>query len=226
MITASMGADLDFEDVAVGRAGDFFQWFAATGTALLLFGQGAGFVAGGEMIVVTSAMPFAAWLLPALASLGVVGGVGIGLGRRGGFGFSSIATAFQFADFPLQTLHVFLQIRFTLDGAVMEGPPIVGLQTQLEELEPATAQDREGAKKEPSESAKASPQQGKEVWFEINQSRTDMKQRSLLRGPRNQGKRLFGIHAPKSYAPKRAQNEPKQRISGKTVNKLGKLYAR
>ncbi len=61
--------------------------------------------------------------LAAFACLGVVGSGGMGLGRRGSFGYLCIETAFQFADFPLKTLHVFLQIRFTLDGAVMEGSP-------------------------------------------------------------------------------------------------------
>jgi len=135
MIASSMGADVDFKDIAVGSAGDFLPGIAATGTALLIIGEGDGFVTGVEMIVVASAMPLAAWLLSTFAFLAAgTGGGWLGLGGGGRFGFSSIETAFQFADFALEALNVFFQIGFALDGALMLGSPKMGLLTQFDKL--------------------------------------------------------------------------------------------
>ena len=66
MITAAMGTDVDFEDIAIGGAGDFLKRFTATGTGLLVVGQHAVFVRGRQMIVIASAMPGAALLLSTL----------------------------------------------------------------------------------------------------------------------------------------------------------------
>lgn len=70
MIAAAMGVDVDFEDVAVGAAGDFLKRLATRGTAALLGGQNARFVGGGQLIVVASAMALAAGLLSAGTPLG------------------------------------------------------------------------------------------------------------------------------------------------------------
>ena len=110
------------------------------------------------MIVVASAMPLAAWLLSAFAFLGGgIGGGRMGLSGGGRFGFSSIETAFQFANFALEALKVLFQIGFALDGTLMLGTPKMGLLTQFDELRPAATQEYESEKKEPSELAKASP---------------------------------------------------------------------
>ena len=103
MIAAAMSFDVDFEDVAVGGAGDFHKRLAATGTTSLVGGQSAVFVLGRQMIVVASAMPLAATLLSARAFGALVGrDLGIGLMGGSGFGFASVETAFQFADFRLE----------------------------------------------------------------------------------------------------------------------------
>jgi hypothetical protein len=65
MIASAMGADLDFEDVAVGGAGNFLEGLAAAKAALLVGGQHAGFVFDGEMLVRSSARAFVARLLTA-----------------------------------------------------------------------------------------------------------------------------------------------------------------
>jgi hypothetical protein len=65
MIPAPMSADFDFEDVAIGRAGDFLKWFAATRTTFLVIGQGAVFIRDRQMFVVASTMALAAALLSA-----------------------------------------------------------------------------------------------------------------------------------------------------------------
>ena len=65
MIAAAMGANLDLDDLAVGRAGDVLVRFAAAGATSLVGGQRTGFVAGRQVIVVASAMAFAAGLLAA-----------------------------------------------------------------------------------------------------------------------------------------------------------------
>ncbi len=78
-----MGTDLDFEDVAVGGAGNFLERLVTSGTAFLVVGQVAVFMGGGQMIVVASAMAFAAALLAA-ATFGLAGGGlvrGLGRGR-------------------------------------------------------------------------------------------------------------------------------------------------
>jgi hypothetical protein len=41
MIAATMGADLDFQNVAIGSAGDFLKRLLAIGAASLLGGQSA-----------------------------------------------------------------------------------------------------------------------------------------------------------------------------------------
>jgi hypothetical protein len=127
MITAPVGADFDFEDVAVGGAGDFRTRLAATRTTLLFLGQNAHFVLGVQVIVIASAMPFAAWLLSAFACL-LVGG-GCGRGRRRRFGFSSEETLFPFPDFALEVTNLLGPIGFALDGPLMLSLPIIRLLT-------------------------------------------------------------------------------------------------
>jgi hypothetical protein len=132
----------------------------AISTTLLVFGQGDVFVFGGQMIVITSAMPLAAWLLSTRTFLNFdvgIFGIGLGLGGGGGFGFSSIEPAFEFPNYPLEAMNFFFGNGFTLDGTLMLSPPIVRLQTQFDELNPCTPYSGEGEKKEASESAKASP---------------------------------------------------------------------
>jgi hypothetical protein len=85
MIAASMGADLDFEDVAVGRAGNFLERLMASGTALLVVGQVTRLMGGGQMIVVASAMAPATALLAAGTFWLAGGGLVRGLGRGGSF---------------------------------------------------------------------------------------------------------------------------------------------
>jgi len=162
MITAAMGSDVDFEDVAIGGAGDFLEGCAATGTDLLVVGQDAVFVRGVKMIVIASAMPIAAALLSTFAWRAIVGRVcGIGicgrLGRGGSFGSPSVETPFQLADFSSELMNPLLQINFALDGTLMLGPPKVGLLTKFDDLEPQPTQQGEREKEEGSEFAKASP---------------------------------------------------------------------
>jgi hypothetical protein len=161
MIASAMGSDVDFEDVAIAGAGDFLEGIAATGTGLLVRGQDAVFVRGVEMIVIASAVPTAATLLPAFAwgAVGWRGGIRIRgtLGRGGGFGFSSEETAFQFADMTLVVPNLFLQISFALDGPPMLGAPKVGLLSKVDDLEPLPTQQGERQKKERSEFAKTLP---------------------------------------------------------------------
>src|ERR1700733_4786951 len=112
------------------------------------------------MIVLASAMAVAARLLSAFAQCAVVDrGVGIchRLGRRGRFGFASEQTAFPFADFALEVLKLFLQSGFALDGALMLGSPIVGLQTKFAELKPQPTQKYQSEKEEGGELAKTLP---------------------------------------------------------------------
>ena len=131
MITASMGLHFDFEDFAIGTAWNFHPRLATIGTALLVFGQGDVFVFGRQMIVIASAMPLAAWLLPPCAFLDFDVGVfriGLGLSRGRGLRFSSIETPFQFANFPLEAMDFFFAKGFALDSALMLSTPIVRLQ--------------------------------------------------------------------------------------------------
>src|SRR6202044_2380898 len=107
---------------------------------LLVRGQRAVFVGGGEMIVLASAMPLAAVLLSAWARCAFVAPcccswVVRGLARGGSFGFASEETTFPFADFALEMMDLLLQSGFALDGALMLGPPKVGLLTQVDDLE-------------------------------------------------------------------------------------------
>ena len=138
LIAAPMGADLDFENVAIGGAGDFLKRFAASGTALLVLGQNAVLGRGRQVIVAASSVPLAAWLLSARTFLAVAiiargRRLGLRLGRGGSFRFSSVETTLQFADFRLEALNLFLQVSFTqggtLDGSLMLGSVIVGLET-------------------------------------------------------------------------------------------------
>src|SRR5208282_5508116 len=132
VIAAAMGANFDFQDVAVGGAGNFLERLAAIGTALLVVGQRTVFVRGGQVVVCSSAMALTAPLLSTRTpwSFSRRGrGIGWRLGRGGGFGFASEQPAFQLADFTLKVLDLLLQLGFTLDGPLMPGPPIVGLHT-------------------------------------------------------------------------------------------------
>src|ERR1700677_2008779 len=65
MIKAPMSTHIDFENVAILGARDFLVSFATIGTTPLVLGQGAGFLGGGQMIVIASAMSLAASLLTA-----------------------------------------------------------------------------------------------------------------------------------------------------------------
>ena len=65
MIDAAMGLHFDFEEDAVGGAGDFLERFATLRAAALIFGQIAGLVARGKMIVIASSVSGAAGLLSA-----------------------------------------------------------------------------------------------------------------------------------------------------------------
>ena len=73
MIASAIAADVDFEDVTVGGAGDFLEGTLTSGTAFVLVGQSAVFIVGGQMIVVTSAMALAAALLSTRTFFLVVG---------------------------------------------------------------------------------------------------------------------------------------------------------
>jgi hypothetical protein len=162
MITAAMGSDVDFEDVAIGGAGDFLEGCAATGTGLLVVGQDAVFVRRVKMIVIAPAMPIAAALLSTFAWRAMVGRVwGIGicgrLARGGRFGSPSVETPFQLADFSAELMNPLLQISFALDGTLMLGPPKVSLLTKFDDLEPQPTQQGEREKEEGSEFAKTSP---------------------------------------------------------------------
>ena len=128
MIATAMGADIDFEDVAVGGAGDFFERFAALATRFLRIGQIVRFVGGGQMVVVASAMAFAAGLLAALAFRFVVWIIGIGRLRGGrGFGFSTEESAFEFAELAFEKLDSIFALGLALDGPLMLGLPVVRL---------------------------------------------------------------------------------------------------
>ena len=65
MIDAAMGLYFDFEENAVGGAGDFLERFATLRTTALILGQIAGLVARGKMIVIASSVPGASRLLSA-----------------------------------------------------------------------------------------------------------------------------------------------------------------
>ena len=54
-------------------------------------------------------------------------------------------------------MNLFLQIGFALDGPLMLGSPIVGLQPQFDDLEVQPAQQRERNKKGDREPPKAFP---------------------------------------------------------------------
>ena len=89
------------------------------------------------MLVMASAMPFAARLLPAFTWRLAVVVMGIGrLGGGGGFGFSSVKAAFQLPEFTFQELHFFFPLGLALDGTLMLGLPVVRLQTEFNELLP------------------------------------------------------------------------------------------
>lgn len=210
MIAATMGANVDFEDVAIGRARNFLQRFAALGATFVLLGQIANFVGGGQMIVIASAMPFAASLLAALARwLVVVGIVGIGFRLRGGggFGFSPEEPAFPFTDFPLELLHLGREIRLALDGALVHRLPIVGLAAQVDELAPQLVDRQQGNPKEENQLAETMPQKSKRVRGRLvlriridNEARRNRDKRTLLRRKENQGIGGVTVHAPKWYA--------------------------
>jgi hypothetical protein len=235
VIAAAMGANIDFQDIAIGAAGNFLIRLAAIGTAVLIVGQRAVFVRGGQVIVRASAMSLATGLLSTATTRGFLGrGVGIGrrLGHGGSFGFAAEEATFQLADFTLQEMVVLLQLGFALDGPSMLCPPKIGLQTQFDELQPQAPQQQSSEKEEPSEFAKASPQQGQEVWFRIvgkvkadDRRRGDVDQRSLLRGQTNQ--RIGGdIHAPPMVGREMAPICGKLTEKPKKATKPGKLYGR
>jgi hypothetical protein len=136
VIAAAMSADVDFEDVAIGGAGNLLQRLAALSTRFLGLGQIARFVGSGEMLVIASTMPFAARLLPALAWRLVVGAIGIGRLGGGGFGFTSVDAAFQLAEFRFSEFDLFFPLVRALDGTLMLGLPIVRLLTEFNELLP------------------------------------------------------------------------------------------
>ena len=161
--------------------------------------------------MIASAMPLAAALLSALAWLAVLGrvfcmGIGRRLGRGGSFGFTSEETTFPFADFALEVMNLFLQSGFALDGALMLGPPKVGLLTKFDDLEPQPTQQHESNKKEGRECAEASPQESKdgtEVRLGIvgcieidDQLCRDGEKRPLLGWKTNQGIGFINVHAP------------------------------
>ncbi len=54
-------------------------------------------------------------------------------------------------------MNLFLPIGLTLDGPLMLGPPIVGLQTKFDDLAPAAPQKPESQKKEEGEFTEAAP---------------------------------------------------------------------
>ncbi len=152
------------------------------------------------MVVMASAMPFAAGLLPTCAWRLVVVAMRIGrLGGGGGFGFSSVASAFQLPEFRLQELHLFFPFGLALDGTLMLGLPVVRLQAQFDELSPQmTAEDQE-QNEEKGELAKTSPepdQDSTKVGLRIveNNRRGDRAQRSLL-GSKNNQRKGIGVHA-------------------------------
>jgi hypothetical protein len=192
-----MGADVDFEDVAIGGAGDFLQRFAALSAASVGIGQSANFIAARQMLVMASAMPFAAWLLPAFAwrlvVAVVIAVVGVVVGRGGGFGFSAVESAFQLPELAFQELYFFFPFGLALDGTLMLGSPVVGLQPQFEELSPQrTAVDPE-QNKENGKFAKASPEPDQGVTkirlgiVENNNRCSDRSQRSMLGWKNHQG---------------------------------------
>ena len=105
VIAPAMGTHLDLEDVAVTGAGNLFKGRAAIGTALLLVRQTAIFVAGGQLIVLASAVAFAAWLLTASTKWRVRGpdfAPARWPGCRGGFGLAAEEPAFQLTDFAAE----------------------------------------------------------------------------------------------------------------------------
>src|SRR5712691_3664096 len=116
VIASAMGADLDFEDVAVGGAGNFLERQVTIGTAFLVVGQVAVFMGGGQMIVVASAMAPAAALLAAATFWLAGGGLVRGLGGGGSFRSSTKDATFELAEFPLEALDLFRLLGFAEDG--------------------------------------------------------------------------------------------------------------
>jgi len=110
------------------------------------------------------------------------------LGGGGGFGFAAIQTPFQFADLPFEEFHLLGQLGFTLDRTQMKSTPIVGLLTQLAEVQPHPPQGHEGEKEEQREPAKASPQPGGKIGFGI-------KDKSVLLRRQNNQRIGIGVHA-------------------------------
>jgi len=170
MIASAMGADFDFENVAILGARDFRKRRAAVGTAFLVVGQNADFVDGGQMIVVATAMPLAAWLLAAFPGLAVVAWI-VGIDRRlgvgGRLGFTTIEAPLQFANLSLEELNLLGQVSFPQDGTLVLGTPIVGLLPKFDELKPQAPQSAEGEVEEQRELAKALPQPGNEIGLGI-----------------------------------------------------------
>jgi hypothetical protein len=159
------------------------------------------------MIVMASAMTVAARLLPSLAWRAGFGGMGIhGLGRGGSFGSTPKDTPFQFTNFPLQVLDLFLQICFTLNSPLMLRSPIIGLLTQRDDLEPQATHKYKSEKEKSGKFAKTFPEQnegGTEVRPEIvisigfeNNCGGNRNERSLLGRKNNQRKGNIGVHAP------------------------------
>ena len=98
----------------------------------------------------------------------------------------------------MQELKLFRQIGFALDGALMLGFPVVGLQPQFDELPTETAAERPEQEKEDSEFAKALPEPGEDVGFGIeisDQDRGDRDESSVFRRKYNQGIGDIGVHA-------------------------------
>ena len=135
MINATMSTHIDFENVAILGARDFLVRFAAIGTTPLVLGQGTGFVGGGQMIVIASAMSWAASLLTTCTRGALRTGLTLRLGRGGSFGFASEQTPLPLADFALELSHLLCQSGFPLDGTLMLSAPIVSLLAEVDDLQ-------------------------------------------------------------------------------------------
>jgi hypothetical protein len=130
MITAAMSTHLDFENLAVGGAGDFLVRLTAVGTAWV--GQRAVFVLGGQVIVTTATMAFAAALLTARTRR-PRNPIRYGLSRRFGLGLTPKTLPFQFADLTFEKVDLSRLLGRALLGPLMLSSPIVGLATQIDD---------------------------------------------------------------------------------------------